>query len=233
MGDVVFTHPLRGGRNFGINRNGGIVMMQPHVLDWNNLVNRAAPDGPRKPQRKQHGQYRKCRVESATIWRKVSVAAALETVYQPSADSVRAVKAAFSPATRCATAVPVQLLYDTFSHPAPPGTRSSPMKIRQMLYRADPYQIDIHIELQPEQNRFAVTGQMVDLSHPDLVGRDVKVTLSDGRNSVVNTVTNQFGEFRGEVENSGDLEISLLARGGTPIVILLRGALEPFARQNE
>jgi hypothetical protein len=107
------------------------------------------------------------------------------------------------------------------------------MKIRQMLYRADPYQIDIHIELRQDQNRFVVTGQMVDLSHPDLVGRDVKVTLSDGRNSVVNTVTNQFGEFRGEVENSGDLEISLLGRDGKPIVILLRGALEPFARQNE
>jgi hypothetical protein len=107
------------------------------------------------------------------------------------------------------------------------------MKIRQMLYRADPYQIDIHIESQPQQNRFVVTGQLVDLSHPDLVGSNVKITLSDGRDSVVNTVTNQFGEFRGEVANSGDLEISLLARDGKPIVILLRGALEPFANQKE
>lgn len=202
-------------------------------FDLNDSVNRAALDGPRKPPPGQLGPHRKCRLESAAIWSKVAKAAAFESLYQPSAGSVRAVKAAFSPATRYTASRPVQLLYDTFSHPVPRGTRSSSMKIRQLLYRADPYQIDIHIELHPERNRFVVTGQMVDLSHPDLVGSDVKVTLSDGRDSVVNSVTNQFGEFRGEVENSGDLEISLLARGGKPIVILLRGALEPFAKQEE
>jgi len=31
---------------------------------------------------------------------------------------------------------------------------------------------------------------------------------------MVNTVTNEFGEFRAEVENSGDLELSLLSPGG-------------------
>jgi hypothetical protein len=233
MGAVVFTHPLWGGRNFGINRNEGIVMRHLHVLDWNNSVTRAALDGPRKLLQRQRGPHRKCRVEAAAIGRKVANAAALEAFYQPPAESVRAIKAAFSPATRYASSGPLQLLYDTFSHPAPAGTRSSSLKIRQLLYRADPYQIDIHIELQPERNRFLVTGQIVDLSHADLVARDVKVTLSDGRDSIVNSVTNEFGEFRGEVENSGDLEISLVTRGGKPIVILLRGALEPFANQKE
>src|SRR6266404_8288264 len=95
-----------------------------------------------------------------------------------------------------------------------------------MLYRADPYQIDFQIELQPEQNHIIVTGQLVDLSHPEMVGRDLEVTLSDGRESVINTITNQFGEFRGEIENSGDLELSLLAPTGKPIVILIRGALK-------
>ena len=122
-----------------------------------------------------------------------------------------------------------QLLYDSFSQPALAGIRSGSMRIRQMLYRADPYQIDFQIELEPEQNRIVVTGQLVDLSHPEMVGRDVKVTISDGRESVVNTVTNQFGEFRGEVHNSGNLEITLVGRAGKPIVILLRGALDPLA----
>jgi len=38
-------------------------------------------------------------------------------------------------------------------------------------------------------------------------------------------MTNQFGEFRGEVENSGDLDLSFLGHSGKPIVILLRRAL--------
>src|SRR5436309_5625316 len=38
-------------------------------------------------------------------------------------------------------------------------------------------------------------------------------------------MTKQFGEFRGEVENSGDLDLSFLGHSGKPIVILLRRAL--------
>jgi hypothetical protein len=38
-------------------------------------------------------------------------------------------------------------------------------------------------------------------------------------------MTNQFGEFRGEIENSGDLELSFFDPSGKPIVIMLRRAL--------
>jgi hypothetical protein len=102
-----------------------------------------------------------------------------------------------------------------------------------MLYRADPYQIDLQIELQPESNRLVVTGQLVDLGHPEMVGRDVPVMLSDGREFIVNTVTNQFGEFRSEVKNSGDLELSFLGRSGKPIVILLRSVLDQLSSGRE
>ena len=48
-----------------------------------------------------------------------------------------------------------------------------------------------------------------------MIGRDVQVALSNRRGSVVKTTTNQHGEFRGEVENSGDLEI-FAGTGGNP-----------------
>jgi hypothetical protein len=168
-------------------------------------------------------------VEKVAPWQKLA-RAAFEASYQPSPETVQVVKAAFATtgfaARQQETDGLTPLLYDSFSDPAPAGTRSAAMRIRQMLYRAEPYQIDLHVELQTEQNRLVVSGQLVDLSHPELVGRDVRVTLSDGRESVTNTITNHFGEFRGEVENSGDLELSLLAPTGKPIVILIRGALK-------
>ncbi len=99
-----------------------------------------------------------------------------------------------------------------------------------MLYRAEPYQVDIQIELHLERDRLVVTGQLLDVGHPEVASRDVQVSLSDGRGNIVNTVTNQFGEFRGEVNNSGDLELSFLGRSGKPIVILLRGALRPSSK---
>ena len=171
--------------------------------------------------------------ETDALWQKVAKAAAAEASYQPPPQKVRAVKSVFAvkgPASkRRETGGLVQLLYDSFLQPALVGVRSGAMRVRQMLYRADPYQIDFQIESQPDQNRLAITGQLVDLSHPEMVGRDVEVTISDGRESVVNTMTNQFGEFRGEVDNSGNLEITLVGRTGKPIAILLRGALDPLA----
>jgi len=103
-----------------------------------------------------------------------------------SREGVRVLKAALATAGLAASgreqAGLVQLLYDSFSQPALAGTRSAASGIRHMLYRAEPYQIDIQIELPQEQDRLVITGQLVDLSHPEMVGRDVQVMLSTGAN---------------------------------------------------
>lgn len=124
------------------------------------------------------------------------------------------------------TATSVELLFDSFRQPPSAGIRSGPMGLRQMLYRADPYQIDLQLEADSEHNRLIVSGQLLDISHPAMPFVSVQVMLSNLRGKVVNTATNQFGEFRGEVENSGDLELSFLRDGGTRIVILLRSSAE-------
>ena len=124
----------------------------------------------------------------------------------------------------------VELLFDSFSQPVSAGMRSGTtggaMGIRQMLYRADPYQIDLNLEADREHHRLIVAGQLLDVSRPEMVRVSVQVTLSNLRGKAINTTTNQFGEFSGELENSGDLELSFLGHTGTRIVILLRGALE-------
>jgi hypothetical protein len=95
-----------------------------------------------------------------------------------------------------------------------------------MLYRADPYQVDVQIEGNPEGNRLVITGQLLDVSRPDIGGREIQITLSNRRGAVVHTMTNKFGEFRGEIENSGDLELSFPRLAEEPIVISLRNALD-------
>jgi hypothetical protein len=168
---------------------------------------------------------------SAAFWQNVAKAASVEPRYQPHAETVRVAKAAFAIASAASSGREVvrlaQQLFDSFSHPAPAGIRSAPTRIRQLLYRAQPYQIDLQIELRQETNRLIVTGQLLDVSHPEMIGQDVQVTISNRRGGVVKTTTNQYGEFRGEVENSGDLEVSFAGAGGKPIVILLPKALEP------
>jgi hypothetical protein len=230
-----FTHPLKGG-GYDRKKVWGSEMMYLKAAEQSDFVNHVfSDDQSKEPRRHQRTRRNRC-AETAALLKRVAVAGALEANYQPPAERVRVVKAAFAVAglavKRRKTGL-MQLLYDSFSQPALAGIRSGATRIRQMLYRAEPYQIDLQIELQQEQNRFVVTGQLVDLSHPEMVGRDVQVMLSDGRKYMVNTVTNQFGEFRGEVENSGDLEISFLGRGDKPIVILLRSPLDCLSAGKE
>lgn len=212
-------------------------MVHFQVLEWSAFVNRAAPRSPQTALQKHRETRRNRFAETDSLWQKAATAPTVEPSDRPSLETVRVVKAAFAtagfPAARQETAGPVQLLYDSFSQPPLPGTRSASIGIRQMLYRADPYQIDLHIELQREHNRFVIIGQFVDLTRPEMVAREVQVRLSNGREDVVYTVTNQFGEFRGAVKNSGDLEISFFGSGGTPIAILLREALGPPSAAKE
>ena len=162
-------------------------------------------------------------------WQKVASVVHVDANCQRPAQTVRVLKAALAMSgltpRPSETSSSIQLLFDSFSHPALAGIRSAGTSIRQMLYRADPYQVDIQLEVQPERNRLLVTGQLLDVSHPEIVGRKAQVKLSDGRESIANLLTNQFGEFSGEVENSGDLELSFHGLSGNPIVILLRPAL--------
>jgi len=203
------------------------------ALEWNDSVKQMVSDYLELTMRKHPLARGKGDVETAKLWQRLVNAGAAEPRYQPAADTVRVAKAALAPhgggdkgAKQQATGAHIRLLFDSSSHCGPAGTRSAATRTRQLLYRADPYQIDLQIELQPESDRIVVTGQLVDLGHPEMVGRDVPVILSDGREFMVNTVTNQFGEFRCEIKNSGDLELSFLGRSEKPIIILLPGVLD-------
>jgi len=94
-----------------------------------------------------------------------------------------------------------------------------------MLYRADPFQVDLQIEAQIGSRSVVVTGQLLDLRHPEVVGRDVPFILSNLRGRVVQATTNQFGEFREEIENSGDLELVFHGASDKPVMISLQDVL--------
>jgi len=168
-------------------------------------------------------------METVALWQKLHNSAAVEASYQPPAAQVRIAKAAFAASDvavqRRQRSSLAEVIFDSFLQPMLAGARSGGLGTRQMLYRADPYQIDVQIESKPEGNRLMVTGQLLDVSSPGVVGRDVRITLSNHRGNVIHTVTNQFGEFRGEIENTGDLEISFPGQGEKSIEISLRNAL--------
>ena len=197
--------------------------------EWVDFVNHVASNDQQEAMQKHLATGCKRCTETVSLWQKVSKTAAVEVSYQPPPDSVRLAKAAFVTSglaqTKKESKGLIEVLFDSFQQPALAGARSVVIGTRQMLYRADPFQIDIQIEPKLGSNRLVITGQLLDLSHPGVIGRDIQVTLSNHRGSTVLAATNQFGEFSGEVENSGDLELSIPGEGEKPIVISLRNAL--------
>jgi hypothetical protein len=197
--------------------------------EWIDFVNQVTSAEQLKEMQKHLASGCKRCKQTVALWQKVRNTAAPEANYQPSAASVRLAKAAFATSgltrSKKQSRGLVELLFDSLSQPALAGARSAGTGTRQMLYRADPYQVDLHIESRPGSNRILVTGQLLDVSNPNVIARNLKVTLSNRRGNSLIAATNEFGEFTGEVENSGDLELSIPGQGPKPIVISLRNAL--------
>src|SRR5260370_9596759 len=197
--------------------------------EWINFVNRVTSQKQQEAMQKHLGTGCKRCVDTVSLWQRVRNTAALEASYRPPAADVRIAKAAFAAAGRATQLEEktglVEVLFDSFLQPMLAGARSSSLGTRQMLYRADPYQIDIQIEAKPEGNRLMVTGQLLDVNNPGIVGPYVKITRSNQPRNVIHTSTHQFGQLHGEIENTGDLELSFPGQGEKTIAISLRNAL--------
>jgi len=167
--------------------------------------------------------------KAVSQWQRARQCADAEPNYQPPQDAVRIAKAAFAGLELALKRQPasssVELVFDSFLHAPVGGFRSAGSGTRQMLYRADPFQIDLHVEVQPGDKRVVVTGQLIGLRDPQVVGGNVGLILANLCGRIVRTVTNQFGEFRAEIENSGDLALVFFGADQKPVVIPLQDAL--------
>ena len=132
--------------------------------EWVDFVNQVIASNQREAMQKHLATGCKRCMETVSLWQKVSKTAAAEASYQPSADTVRLAKAAYLTTGLNTTQKEprnlIEVLFDSFLQPAVAGARSVVIGTRQMLYRADPYQIDIQIEPKPGSNRLVITGQL-------------------------------------------------------------------------
>jgi hypothetical protein len=167
--------------------------------------------------------------KTVSFWRKVRQTAKSATAFEPPEDAVRIAKAGFAAdrllGKRSTAPGFVEVLFDSFLQPLVQGARSSGLGIRQMLFRAEPYQVDVQIEAVPGANKLMIIGQLLDMRNPDAPSRAVPVSISNLRGQVVQTVTNEFGEFREEIRTSSDLELKILGEDEKAVIISLRDAL--------
>jgi hypothetical protein len=213
----------------GCREDSGGMMEHFNVEKWIDFVNQAVTSNEKDLMDKHLKLGCESCQETVSLWQRVRTWAAMEENYQPPDSAVRIAKAAFAgvglASRKKGAASKVKVLFDSFLQPIFEGVRSAGTGTRQMLYRADPYQIDVQLEMKPSGNRIVVTGQLLNLSNPKIVAVGTRILVSNMHGDVVHTLANQFGEFSGEVKNSGDLQLTFATPSGEPIVISLREAL--------
>jgi|SRR5882762_263100 len=199
-------------------------MMHMATEQWIDFVNNVS-SGDEKAAMEKHLQLgcKRCQ-ETVFFWQRVRQTASSEAAYQPPADSVRIAKAAFQGSEFAHQQQPtsgIQVLFDSFLQPMFQGARSAAASSRQILYRAEPYQVDLQIE-EKASSALIVSGQLLYLAQPEVMASDTRVVLSDLRGQSVQTATNEFGEFSAEINNSGKLQMTIANPDGEPITIFLR-----------
>jgi hypothetical protein len=201
------------------------------TVEWIDLVNQVVAPNTKLEMEEHLADCKQCTTEFLR-WQRIRQLSAGEASYQPPEQTVRIVKAAFAGSQfaeqRKGARGVLAVLFDSFLQPALAGVRSGGSGNRRLLYGADPYQIDLQIEAQNEGKSLLVTGQLMDFRQPEMVGSEVPVLFSNLRGGTIQGRTNQFGEFRAEMENSGDLELVFHGDKDEPIVISLRDALGRF-----
>jgi hypothetical protein len=158
----------------------------------------------------------------AALWRHVAQAAKAEAAFEPPLSTLRIIKAAFVAAKKEQEA-PV-LVFDSFLQPAF-GMRSSSTEARQLLYHMGRYLLDLRIQVAQEGRQIVVTGQLLNYDVPQLGSPEFSIQVSNRESMVVGIIPNEFGEFRAELTNSGDLELKLLPPIGRASVICLTDIL--------
>ncbi|MGH9776052.1 MAG: hypothetical protein ACRD50_14020 [Candidatus Acidiferrales bacterium] len=190
--------------------------------EWIDFMNQVTPQARYEEMQKHVASGCAGCTRQAAIWQRVHQMASMEAGYQPDADTLRVVKSAFAAHSARKESGRVAQLFDSLLQPAFAGARSMGSESRQLLYSAGPYLLDVQIKPKSTGNGIEVTGQLLHSEQPEQAVRDALVLFFSGDEEVTLAMTNQFGEFRGELENCEDLELHLPVPQGEPLVVPLR-----------
>jgi hypothetical protein len=137
--------------------------------------------------------------KALSLWQRVSEAGKRESAYAPPEHVVATVKGTFGirgprKVGRTARAM-ASLLFDSAMTPLTAGVRSAGTAERQLLYGVSKYRIDVRIESQPNSDKVALVGQVLNSTAPGESIGAVPVRLCRGRRVLAESTTSAFGEF--------------------------------------
>ncbi len=194
-------------------------------IEWIDFVNGATQSTKVAEMQKHLDSNCKSCLEVVSMWRKVHETGAAEQAYQPPATDVRIAKAIFTSRKKARAKAGISLVFDSFFQPALAGTRSAENHVRQLLYRIGAFQLDLCVEATSDGKRIVITGQLMNAKNPALAMRQFPILVSDCQGLTLGAETNEFGEFRTEIANTGAIELKLHRPYGKHYVVSMREVL--------
>ena len=154
------------------------------------------------------------------VWQGVRNIARNEHTLTPPDDVVRVSKSQFV-TTLSEAKHGLRLLFDSNLQPVTAGVRGG-VSPRQFLYETDHHYIDLRLEPRRGSDRACVVGQVLNRTGSARAVQAITVRLLEGKQSLAETATNQFGEFQLEFEAGQNLSL-LICHGENEIVLPLYG----------
>jgi hypothetical protein len=147
-----------------------------------------------------------------------------EMFYEPPASAIRNAESYFvSLGLTLKERADVRLLrpvFDSFALGALHGIRGAGTAPRQLMYNSYSVFIDLRVEQQPGSDWIALTGQVVDAHLTDGVLEKIRVLLFSKGDEGFETTTNQFGEFNLSFKGVARLDVLLIMRKFTLLLML-------------
>ena len=169
-----------------------------------------------------------------SLWQRVHRIAQRESAFDPPESAVLNGKTTFTlymaSKGRPKRAAHAKLLLDSLLQPHFAGARSSEITVRQLLYGAGDYHIDIRIEPQEDSDKVALVGQVLNAEDVDNYIDQAVVILFQAGRVCAESFTNRFGEFRLECQLESGLQLRVRLPHGTELRVPV---LEPTHAENE
>jgi hypothetical protein len=156
------------------------------------------------------------------MWRKVHSITGNEPRLTPPDDVVRMAKLGFATSTSPTPSLwtVARLTFDSFNQPLTAGVRSGASTSRQFVFAADETIVDLVLDVGPEPGTVSLVGQVVDKPGAQIAPRKVSVILwTETGQPLLETSTNEFGEFQMEIAGQNRLRLSVEIAGNKSIRI--------------
>jgi hypothetical protein len=172
-------------------------------------------------------------LEALAFWELLAVSVPQEPRHEPPERVLEAVEQLYTlhRPWRWLTAAArwAEIVFNSFQQPSLAFVRGSVSSDRHLLYKADPFIIDIKLTVDTARNGLLLLGQILNFQNSDQSMNDIHLLVLSGDDLITKTIAAENGEFELRCDAHPDLSLFISIRGERAIGLSLRDSMNAEA----